>query len=99
MSKAEAQRILDAAARRLLREELHADAPLAAARRDGDALDRGADQPAALILGEPIPVTCGSDRDHPMLSAELGDTKVLFPQLKDRQSGWRVVDLPRSAGR
>ena len=84
--QAEAQRILDAAARRLLGEELYADAILAAARRYRDALDHGDDQGAALILGEPIPITCGSDRDHPTLSAELGDTKVRFPQLKDRQA-------------
>ena len=54
---AEAQRILDRAARRLLAARLDGDPVSAAAREDHGALDDGTDKSALLVESEQIPVT------------------------------------------
>ena len=54
--RAEVQRILDRAARRLLAEELDSDPVGAAARADRDTLDRAVNQRSLLAHGQPIPV-------------------------------------------
>jgi hypothetical protein len=53
---AEAQRILDRAARRLLAARLDSDSIGAAAGADGRAFDHGADQCSPLVTREKVPV-------------------------------------------
>ena len=60
---AEARRILDGAARRLLAARLDADPIGAATRADDRTVDHGADQGAALLEGEQVPVP-GADGDR-----------------------------------
>jgi hypothetical protein len=62
--QAEAQRILDAAARRLLADQMDRDAPGAPARRDGGTVDGGSDQVATLAEGEAVPIVGRVDRDR-----------------------------------
>lgn len=59
---AEAQRILDAAARRLLAARLDRDAIGTPTGTDDGALDRRPDQGAALVLREQVPIP-RADRD------------------------------------
>jgi hypothetical protein len=61
--RAEAQRILDGAARRLLSEQLDRDAIGATARGDSRPLNGGPDQRPPLIEGESLPVIGRVDRD------------------------------------
>jgi hypothetical protein len=58
----EVQRILDSAARRILAEQMDADA-ITTPGRNGHPLDRGSDQSAPLVEGEQVPVS-DSDRDR-----------------------------------
>ena len=55
-ARAEVQRILDGAARRLLAEQVDLDALDAAAGRDSDAVDGRADQGAAFVQREQVPI-------------------------------------------
>ena len=55
-AQAEAKRILDGAARRLLAARLDGDAVGAAPWGDGDPLDDGTDERTPLLEGEQIPV-------------------------------------------
>ena len=61
--RADAQRILDGAARRLLAEKLDRNPIGATARGDLRQIDGGPDQGASLIEGESIPVVRRVDRD------------------------------------
>ena len=67
---AEVRRILDAEARRLLAEQLDADA-LGATSVLGDrgALDRGADQRPAGVEGQAIPIVGSVDDERGLLAA------------------------------
>lgn len=58
-ARAEVQRILDGAARRLLADELNGQPLGTATGIDGDALDRRPDQRSTLMEGEPTPVLAG----------------------------------------
>ena len=55
-ARAEVQRVLDGAARRLLAEQVDLDALDAAAGRDRDAIDGRADQGAAFVQREQVPI-------------------------------------------
>lgn len=61
--RAEVQRILDRAARRLLAEQVDADALGAATGCDGGALDGRPDEGTALVQRQPFPVGAGVDGD------------------------------------
>ena len=54
--RTEVQRILAAAARRLLADKLNGDAVGATTGGDSDPLDHGADEGAPLVQGQPVPV-------------------------------------------
>lgn len=58
MSRAEAQAILDKAARRLLDEELATEAVTASTGGDLDSLDGGPYEAALFVRGQDLPVTC-----------------------------------------
>ena len=68
-ARAEVQRVLDRAARRLLADQLDGDSSGTAAGGDGDALDGGADESASLVQGQPIPVRRDRDDDGCTLAA------------------------------
>ena len=64
---ADARRVLDRAARRLLAAQMNGDAFDAPARHDDSTVGDGADQVSLLIDGQPVPVTsrdghCGHER-------------------------------------
>ena len=59
--RAEVQRVLDCAARRLLADQLDADATGSSASCDSDAGHDGADERTPLVEGKPVPVRPGLD--------------------------------------
>lgn len=63
-ARAALERVLDGAARRLLREQLDADTLGPAAGPDHHSLDGGLDGGSALGQGEPIPVLDDVDRER-----------------------------------
>ena len=64
-ARAEVQRVLDGAARRLLAARINRDPVGAAARGDRDAVDDCADERAPLVEDEHVPVVrTHSDRRH-----------------------------------
>ena len=67
--RTEVRRILDSEARRLLAEEVDDDALEPAAGANVYALDGGADQGAASLEAQPMPVTRASDDLPPGLAA------------------------------
>jgi hypothetical protein len=69
-ARAEAQRILDRAALRLLRARLEearldGDPAVTASGRDEGPLDHGTDEGSALVEGEQVPVVGGQRDDRP----------------------------------
>ena len=67
--RADVQRILDAEARRLLAGELDGDPVGTAAGSNPDLGDDGADQGAAGVERQAIPVPRGADRDDGLRAA------------------------------
>lgn len=67
--RAEAQRILDGAARRLVTDEFDGDALGTASRVHKDAFDDRADQGTPLVEREPLPVGRRADRDDDAAAA------------------------------
>ena len=68
-ARAEVQRVLDRAARRLLADQFDVDSTGTAAGGDGDTLNSGADESASLVQGEAIPVSRDRDDDGCTLAA------------------------------
>ena len=66
---AEVQRILDAEARRLLADQLDRDPAVATTGSEHDAVDGGADQGAASVQRQAVPVVGGVDRDEGPVAA------------------------------
>jgi hypothetical protein len=62
-ARTEAQRILDAAARRLLAARLEGQALNATAGSDADALENGTDECAALVEREKAPILSGVENE------------------------------------
>lgn len=63
-ARADLERVLDGAARRLLSEQLDADSFGSASRTDDYSLDGGTDSRSALGQREPIPVLDDVDRER-----------------------------------
>ena len=67
---ADARRVLDGAARRLLAAQVNGDAPRATSGRNGRALDNGRDEGAPLVQGEIVPVPGGNGDGGAMSGSE-----------------------------